>query len=85
VKCEEEGVSLVVDFHPSLVRARRAHDAPVLGEGVCVRLGTELVQERRRPFDVAEEEGDGAGREVLSHSVIIRRAGSRVQSALDSG
>jgi hypothetical protein len=34
----------------------------VLGEGVRVRLRTQLVQERRRPFDVAEEQGDGAGR-----------------------
>ena len=84
-KCEEECISLVVDFDPALGRARRTHDPPVLGEDVRVRLRTQLVQERRRPFDVAEEQGDGAGRELLSHSAIIRRAGPRVQSALDSG
>jgi hypothetical protein len=84
-KCEEECISLVVDFDPALGRARRAHDPPVLGEDVRVRLRTELAQERRRPFDVAEEQGDGAGRELPSHSAIIRRAGPRVQSALDSG
>src|SRR5438034_7829792 len=53
-----------VDFDPALGRARRAHDPPVFGEDVRVPLRTELVQERRRPFDVAEEQGDGAGRQV---------------------
>jgi hypothetical protein len=84
-KCEEECIPLVVDFDPALGRARRAHDPPVLGEGVRVRARTKLAQERRRPFDVAEEQGDRAGREVWSHSAIIRRAGPRVQSTLDSG
>jgi hypothetical protein len=55
----------------------------VLGEDARVRLRTQLVQECRRPFDVAEEQGYGAGREFPSHSAIIRRAGPRVQSALD--
>ena len=32
-----------------------------------------------------DTQGDGAGRELPSHSAIIRRAGPRVQSALDSG
>jgi hypothetical protein len=44
---------LVVDFDPALGRARRAHDPPVLGEDVRVRLLTQLVQERRRPFNVS--------------------------------
>ncbi len=84
-KCEEECVSLVVDFDPALGRARTTHDPPVLGEDVRVRLRTQLVQERRRPFDVAEEQGDGAGRELPSHNAIICGAGPHVQSALDSG
>ena len=77
---EEEGVSLVVDLDPALGRTRLAHDAPVLGEGVCIRFGTQLVQERRRPLDVGDEERDRPGRKVMSHDAIIRRVGSRVQS-----
>ena len=65
---EEEGVSLVVDLDPALGRARLAHDLPVLGEGVRIRFRTQLVQEQRRPFDVGEEEGDGSGREIVSHA-----------------
>ena len=45
-----------------------AHDAAVLGEGLGVRLRAELVQELRRSLDVGEEEGDGAGRKVVSHA-----------------
>jgi hypothetical protein len=33
----------------------------------CIGLCAELVQEPRRPLDVGEEEGDGAGREIRPH------------------
>ena len=65
---EEEGVSLRVDLDAALGRARLAHDPPVLGERLRVGLCAELAQELRRSLDVGEEEGDGAGREVVSHA-----------------
>ena len=42
--------------------------------GECVRVGlrAELVEQPRRPFDVGEEEGDGARWELGSHARIIR-------------
>ena len=84
-KREEERISLIVDLDPALGHARTTHDPPVLGKDVRIRLHTQLVQERRRPFNVAEEQGDRAGREIPSHSAIIRRARLRVQSTLDPG
>ena len=65
---EEEGVSLRVDLDPALAAHASRIDAPVLGERVCVGLGAELVQQLRRALDVGEEEGDRAGREVVSHA-----------------
>jgi hypothetical protein len=84
-KRDEEGVALRVHLDPALLCASLPHDAAVLGQRFGVRLCTQPVQESRRPFDVGEEEGDRADREVLSHSAIIRRAGTRVQSATGSG
>ena len=46
---------------------------PVLGERLRVGLCAELVQQRRRAFDIGEEEGDGAGRKLGAHAWIIRR------------
>jgi hypothetical protein len=74
-KRDEEGVALRVHLDPALLCTGLPQDAAVLGQRFRVRLRTQLVQESCRPFDVGEEEGDRAGREVLSHSAIIRRAG----------
>ena len=65
---EEEGVSLGVHLDAVLGRARLADDASVLGERVCVGLRAEFVEERRRSLYVGKEEGDGAGREVVTHA-----------------
>ena len=67
-KSEEEGISLCVDLDATLGRARLPDDPAVLGERLGVRLGAERVQELRRALDVGEEEGDGAGREIVSHA-----------------
>ena len=75
----EEGVALRIDLDPVLLRTNFPHDPPMLGERVRVRLGAERVQEPRRALDVGEEEGDGAGRQVRSHSAIIRPPAPRVQ------
>ena len=48
-------------------------DRPMFGERRCIGLRAELVQQRRRAFDVGEEEGDGAGRKLEPHAGIIRR------------
>jgi hypothetical protein len=65
---KEECVALRIDLHASVVRAGLAYDSPV----PCKRLGvpviSQLVQELRRPFDVGEEERDGANRKVVSHA-----------------
>ena len=58
--------------HPACPPRRRrgqqaARTSPMLGERLGVGLGPELVQQLRRPLDVREEEGDGAGRKVAPH------------------
>ena len=82
---EEEGVALRVDLDPALGGARVADHAAVLGERLRVGLGAELVQELRRALDVGEEEGDGAGRKVVAHGVIIRRTRASRPVVVSSG
>ena len=65
---EEEGVALRIDLDAALGGACLTDHSAVLGERLCVALGAELVQQPRRALDVREEEGDGAGREVVSHA-----------------
>ena len=65
---EEEGVALGVHLDAVLTGARLADHATVLGERHRVTVGAELVQEACRTLDVREDEGDGAGRKVLSHA-----------------
>ncbi len=54
---EEERVSLSVHLDAVLGRERLTESQPVLGEGLGIELGAELVQEPRRPFDIGEDEG----------------------------
>ena len=61
---EEEGVALRVHLDAALRRAGRAHDPPVLGERLVVRLVPELVQQPGRALDVGEEERDRARKEA---------------------
>ena len=79
---EEEGVSLRVDLDATVVGTRLAYHRAVVGERVRVPLRAELVQQRRRAFDVREDEGDGAGRKLGPHAGIIRRYATAGQDAL---
>ena len=76
----EERVPLSVDFDAAPRSARLADDATMLGERVGICLCAELAQKPRRSFYVGEEEGDGAGRKVVSHEAIICRTRRGVQS-----
>ncbi len=70
-KRDEERVALRVDLD-SVVRGEHLPQrASVLAECVGIRR-PELVQQFRRPFDVGEEERDGAGRE-RAHRVNYAR------------
>ncbi len=80
-ECDEERIALRVDLDTGVTRERIAENAPVFCQGAAVDVRSEFLQEPRRALDVCEEEGDGAGREVLPHEVIIRLHGSRVQGA----
>ena len=59
---EEERVALRVDLDAAAVAERLAHEPPVVGEHVAVPVAEPLHQ-RGGALDVAEDEGDGAGRE----------------------
>jgi hypothetical protein len=76
----EERIALRVDLYTAVTSERVPQQAPVLGEHVGVIIA-ELLQQARRPFDVAEQKCDSAGREVLSHDSIIRAGVSSVHSA----
>ena len=65
---DEEGVSLRVDLDPAVRCERLAQNAAMLGERLRVVLRAQLVQQPRRALDVGEEEGDGAGGEVVPHA-----------------
>jgi hypothetical protein len=65
---EEERVSLRVDLDAVVTRAGLADQAAVLGKRSRIALRSQFVQELRRSFDVGEEDGDCAGREVVSHA-----------------
>jgi len=61
-KREEEGVTLRVDLDAAVLCKEIARQLPVRGEKPGVPVA-EALEERSRPLDVAEEEGDGAARE----------------------
>jgi hypothetical protein len=71
---EEEGIPLGVHRDPVVTGAGLANHPPVLGERLRVPLGAELVQQPRRPLDVGEEEGNGAGGEVGPHRGIMSQS-----------
>ena len=84
-KRHEERIASRVDLDPAVRSPRLPAHTMMLRKKSPVCLHSELVEKTRRPFDVGEHEGDRAGREILSHSTIIRRAGTRVQSNTGSG
>src|SRR5262249_42504106 len=61
----EERISLRVDLDAPVGCERITQDASMLREHPRVPLGAEIVQQRRRTFDVREEEGDGPGRQAV--------------------
>ena len=65
---EEERVALGIHLHAADGRQRLAEHATVLRERHGVPVGAELVEQPGRTLDVREDEGDGAGRKVLSHA-----------------
>ncbi len=67
----EEGVALGVDLGPAVRTKGLAQEAAVLGERIRV-LAPELCEQPRRPFDVREEKGDGAARQV-AHAKSVPR------------
>ncbi len=69
---EEERVPLRVDLDAAALGERVAHQPTVVGEDAVVAV-TELLQERRRALDVAEDERDGAAREG-SHAPSMQSA-----------
>ena len=71
-KRKEEGVSLRVHFDAAVSNTRLPDHHAVIGERIRVGLCAELVEQRRRAFDVGEDKGDGTGRKVGSHAGIIR-------------
>ncbi len=59
-KRNEERVALRVDLVTAVGGEGRAQKALMIGQHASVAV-TQLLDEPRRPFDVAEEEGDSAG------------------------
>src|SRR5512132_575365 len=60
-KDDEEGVSLGIDLAAGMLDEERTEKVVMLPQQARVVLA-EPLQEPRRPFDVGEEEGDGAAR-----------------------
>jgi hypothetical protein len=82
----EERVALRVDLDATVAIEGLAQQAAMLGQGLRVGLGAELVQQPRRPLDVGEHEGNGPGRQVSPHGRIMPegcRSGSRVRYDFD--
>ena len=61
---DKERVTLRVDLDAAVPLERVPQDAAMPGQHSRVVIRAELVQEARRPLDVREEKGDGAGRQV---------------------
>ena len=74
---DEEGVPLGVHLDATVASECLANDAALLGQRVHITLA-QLLEQARRSFDVGEEEGDGAGREVAPHSIIMNQRGAEL-------
>jgi hypothetical protein len=57
---DEERVTLRVDDTPSVRSKGGAKETGVLGKDLVVAVLAELLEERRRAFDIRKEEGDSA-------------------------
>ena len=76
---DEEGVALGVDLVSTMGRERRSQDPLVLCEHASVLL-PEPLQEGRRAFDVGEQEGDSAARELAAHEKSLGARGEPPRS-----
>src|SRR5438034_2057874 len=74
----EEGVSLGVNLDTAETCASLADQTAVLGERLRIPLGPELLEQPRRPLNVAEEKGDRSRRKDSLHK---RHHASRIQCA----
>ena len=77
-KDDEEGVSLRVHLAAAVLLKERAEEAVMLGQEDGVVLA-EAFQQPGRPFDVGEEEGDGAAGKIGRHRFLqyLDRAANR--------
>src|SRR4029079_19057670 len=66
---KEESVALRINLDSPLGGTRLADQMTVLGERVCVHLGSERMSQERRALDIGEEEGDGAARNIHTHGL----------------
>jgi hypothetical protein len=60
----EERVPFPVDLDPTAAVERLADQVVVLRQDLAVVVAAERFQQARRPLDVREQEGDGAGRKL---------------------
>ena len=67
---DEERIALRVHLVALVCRERRPQESPMVGQGLRVPLGPQLVQEPRGALDVREQEGDGS-RGPRGHGVIL--------------
>lgn len=77
-KRDEERITLAVDFVSTPAAQRRTHEPVMVGQHRGITI-SEFPQQTRAPLDVAEEEGDGPGRERtrLAHVGVRASRGSR--------
>ena len=74
-KGEEERVALRVDLDAAVLCEALAHQPPVRRQDIVEALA-ELLEERRRPLDITEDEGDGAAREEEASTEYCERVAS---------
>jgi hypothetical protein len=69
---DEEGVALRIYFDPAVADKRLTQGAAMLGQRVCVSIGTQLLQKPRRALDVGEDKSDGPARKLARHALFKR-------------
>ena len=62
-----ERISLRVNLHPAVPLECVSQSSTVFKKRLRIAIRADLMEETGRPFDVREQEGDGAGREVIEH------------------
>jgi len=68
---DEEGVALRIHLDPVVADERLTKRATMLGQRVCVGIGTKLLQKPRRPLDVGEDKSDCSGRKLARHAAYL--------------